>query len=68
MKKIYIKTSARVGYAPPVLKRTQVQGLTESWGNKIGRLAAAFNHLYDLLVLQQPPRESRVKTTMYHAS
>ena len=26
----YIKTSARVGYAPPICKRDQVQGLKES--------------------------------------
>ena len=26
----YIKTSARVGYVPPVLKRAHVQGLKES--------------------------------------
>ena len=28
--KYYIKTSARVGYAPPIWKRFQVQGLKES--------------------------------------
>ena len=26
----YIKTSARVGYAPPIWKRAQVQGLQDS--------------------------------------
>ena len=41
----YIKTSARVGYAPPVWKRAQVQGLKESRLTIRGTRIGALSHL-----------------------